>query len=520
MARSPRQPGLFEADALPPADLRPLREPTPAATAVQAAGRRLWFGLHFPGLPLAALPGAAEAPRAVLTQHGRQAKVQFCDPAASRQGVRPGLPVNAALALLPELELLPRNQKRERHLLHELAEWLTQFTPGISLCGPATLLLEIGGSLKLFGTVDQLRAQVLQSLRDRGHTAITAIAPTARAAQWLACAGTSAVITKRELLAGELGQLSIARLPWPAARCRSLNEMGVELLSDCVRLPRDGLARRLGASLLRELDQAYGRCPEVLDWYRPAQHFDERVELEQESTDSRELAAALDRLVERLAGQLLARQRSVSRAWLCCEHRGQPDTRIRIGLLQATAESARLKELGRVQLAATPLPAAVTAVSLQAALDRPLVPRSASLLDDGEATTEDALAFVERLRARLGDESVHGLQTYAEHRPERAWQAVHEPVVIDDRNSAGAGLTGQRPLWMLPVPLQLREVHGQPVFQGALQLSCGPERIETGWWDGDDIRRDYYVASNHRGMRLWVYRDLRQMRWYLHGLFG
>ena len=519
MARAPRQPGLFEAEALPPPKAQPLGALAPPAPAARTAGRHLWLGLYFPGLPLEALPRQAEAPLAVLGHSGRQARVQFCNSAASRHGVRPGLPVNAALALLPELELQQREPPREQQLLCRLAELAMQFTPGVSLAGPAMLLMEIGGSLKLFGDAGELRMQLVQAMREQGCDALTAIAPTARAANWLAFAETDAVITQHARLAGQLGQLRITRLPWPAARCKSLGEMGVESLADCVRLPRDGLARRFGTGLLQELDQAYGRRPQALDWFRPQQHFDDRLELEQESRNGQELAVALDILVERLASQLRACQRSVHRVWLCCEHRDQPDTRLRIGLLQATAEPARLQELGRVKLAATVLPAAVTAVRLQAALDGALALRSGNLLEGGETATEDPLAFVERLRARLGAESVHGLQTCAEHRPERAWQAVREPTAVAN-SPASARPAGQRPLWMLPVPLKLREVRGQPIFQGALQLALGPERIETGWWDGGDIRRDYYVASNDHGMRLWVYRDLRQACWYLHGLFG
>jgi protein ImuB len=63
-------------------------------------------------------------------------------------------------------------------------------------------------------------------------------------------------------------------------------------------------------------------------------------------------------------------------------------------------------------------------------------------------------------------------------------------------------------------------VAGRPVFQGELSLEDNPERIETGWWDGQDVRRDYYRAWNHRGMRLWVFKDCRESCWYLHGLFG
>ena len=61
---------------------------------------------------------------------------------------------------------------------------------------------------------------------------------------------------------------------------------------------------------------------------------------------------------------------------------------------------------------------------------------------------------------------------------------------------------------------------GQPVWEGPLLLEHGPERIESGWWDGGDVRRDYYRASNPRGAMLWVYQDLRSQDWYLHGVFG
>jgi protein ImuB len=54
-----------------------------------------------------------------------------------------------------------------------------------------------------------------------------------------------------------------------------------------------------------------------------------------------------------------------------------------------------------------------------------------------------------------------------------------------------------------------------------LQLLEGPERIETGWWDGREVARDYYVARDDSGAELWVYRErLPPHAWYLHGVFG
>jgi protein ImuB len=73
---------------------------------------------------------------------------------------------------------------------------------------------------------------------------------------------------------------------------------------------------------------------------------------------------------------------------------------------------------------------------------------------------------------------------------------------------------------MLPEPRALSTRAGQPIFGGVLHLEDDPERIESGWWDGRDVRRDYYAARNPRGTRLWVFRDYRESRWYLHGFFG
>ena len=33
------------------------------------------------------------------------------------------------------------------------------------------------------------------------------------------------------------------------------------------------------------------------------------------------------------------------------------------------------------------------------------------------------------------------------------------------------------------------------------------ERIEAGWWDGNGVQRDYYVASDDRGRMFWLYRE-------------
>jgi protein ImuB len=137
-------------------------------------------------------------------------------------------------------------------------------------------------------------------------------------------------------------------------------------------------------------------------------------------------------------------------------------------------------------------------------------------------------ALVEHLRARLGATAVFGLQRVSEHRPENAWRRA-EPKILSApvagppsaEDAYGTGLPLSRPLWLLATPEPLAQHRGRPRRQGALEIVDGPERIESGWWDGGDVARDYYVARDSHDSLLWIYRDSGgERQWFLHGIFG
>jgi protein ImuB len=76
-------------------------------------------------------------------------------------------------------------------------------------------------------------------------------------------------------------------------------------------------------------------------------------------------------------------------------------------------------------------------------------------------------------------------------------------------------------LWLLTAPRTLTARQELPQYHGPLTVLSGPERIETGWWDGQPARRDYFIARNPQGEMLWIYRELAQPdHWFLHGHFG
>jgi protein ImuB len=79
----------------------------------------------------------------------------------------------------------------------------------------------------------------------------------------------------------------------------------------------------------------------------------------------------------------------------------------------------------------------------------------------------------------------------------------------------------RRPLWLLPSPQKLEELDGVPRRRGTLRFVGDVERIETGWWDGGEIGRDYYTVFDIYGVQLWIFRERTDPhRWFLHGVFG
>lgn len=492
--------------------------------------RHLWICIYFNRLPIEINLNSTDmvetVPRAVLAPVKGRQQILLCNAAASQFGVRPGQPANTALALAPELELADRDIAGETRVMGELATRATRFTPAVSIDASNALLLDVRGSLKFFGGLARLRALLIDEFEARGHGFVTACAPTTLASLWLARSGCSQVVHDCAELPGRLGELPIESLDWPADVRRLLAGIGVTTVGECIRLPRDGLARRIGPARLAELDRAFGARPESRVFYHPPRHFETAFDLSAETMDSGLLLAALQKLLTRLDEFLRRRQGGVQVLWVTLHHEGRPAVLERIGLLRASADATYLLELARIRFADLQLAAPVVAITLRTVLAELPPVAGRDLLGDPTEQADAGFALVEQLRIRLGADAVHGIRPVAEHRPEAAWR----PIVFSGRvsgchESAAAsgfcyGPVSRRPVWMLHEPRELQSAAGRPVFGDVLRLEGKPERIETGWWDGRDIRRDYYVAHDHRGMRLWVYRDCREARWYLHGLFG
>lgn len=475
----------------------------------------LWLAAYLPALPLEVFSRAlsAQKPIAVSLQSDGS-RILLCNRAAAAGGVRPGHGVGAAQARVAGLRVLVRDEAAEQAALQRLGAWAGQYSSQISLEPPQALILEVARSVKLFGSVGTIVERMRAGLKRLGYYAVRiAVAPTPLGALLLARAGRQEAIADGHALQRALGSLPLQHLPLDG---QVLQAMGLRVLADLLRLPRQGLNRRLGVAFVDYLDRLLGRIPDPRPLFQPPPHFSAHVTLPSEVESTEALMFACRRLILEMCGYLSARGCGTQRLGWVLEHSGKADTAFFLGLLQPSRASDHFQELLRERLERVELAAPVLGIRLTAGDIQPLGMESEDFFESASTTQRSGPnELLERLFARLSDEVVHGLQPLPEHRPERAW------TYCPPGQTAPSLPFGKRPLWLLPEPEPLEIRSGWPWWGGPLELEPERERIESGWWDGGDVARDYFVAHNPEGERLWVYRELMgEQRWFLHGLFG
>ncbi|MEM1261781.1 MAG: DNA polymerase Y family protein, partial [Pseudomonadota bacterium] len=286
---------------------------SPVLPAARATAPRRWLAVALPELVLESHidPSQRAVEAAIIAEESGQLSVRAMTPAAAEQGVADGMTLAAAMALVPGLRLYTFFPDRVVQCRNALLQMALTFTPTVVCHRADVLLLEIGASRRLFGGFDRLLALLAHELQQRSHDFATAMAPTPRAAAWLAHSRPGAVVDDTDQLDAALRDVSLSALGWPDDVLRRLAAMGVRSLGDCRRLPRTGFAKRFGPARLLELDRAYGQSADPQQAYQPDEPFVARLELTAEIANKARLVGMAAILLERLARFARRRQRCV-----------------------------------------------------------------------------------------------------------------------------------------------------------------------------------------------------------------
>jgi protein ImuB len=401
------------------------------------------------------------------------------------------------------------------------------FTPRVAVESSDAVLLELGGSQRLFGGLPAMLAALRAAFP---RPLQLALAPTPLAAVLLARAGRNCCITDAARLMGRLAPLSLRHLRWPEEELLRLRSMGVTTLAELLRLPRAGLARRIGPERLLQLDQLAGSRPDPRAAIAPLERFSQKVDPDFETFDRERLLGVLNPVLAQLEEFLRERQRGVMALRILLHYRRALPQCCILRCVVPEYRAARFMALLAARLESLPLKGPVRSMELTAGRLQRFVASSAELWTPGEhggsATAAAEPEFLQTLMARLGERAVYGLVEVEEHRPERQWREVLPAGAAAAPVSSAAVLA--RPLGLMaePRPLDVSCDDAGRVrqlqYEGRdLQLVSGPERIESGWWDGGEVARDYYIARAADGAQWWIFRECgAPRRWFVHGCFA
>lgn len=499
-------------------------------------------------------------PFALIAQSGNVERLAGVNAAAAAGGLRPGMALADARALLPGLATRPADALAEAAALTALLRWAGHFSPWVGREADG-LVLDLTGSAHLFGGEAAVMVLIRRRLARAGLTARLALAPTRGAAHALARhAGRGRddaplMVLAAEDLPAALGPLPPAALRLDPGTCATLARLGLRDIAALAALPRAPTARRLGPQVMQRLDQAFGRLPEPVTPEAAPPIFAVRLTLPEPIGLVSDLSAGLARLLARLCERLEAQGQGATLLVLEARRVDGSPQRAVIRLARPMRDAAVLARLFAPRLEEVEAGFGIDTLRL-------LAPETASLPAEqlragtGPARAAgDALAdLVTRFGNRLGFEAVTRFQPAESHLPERSFQIVEARFAATSGSDAGGSdagggdaagdpaggdwhLPAPRPLTIFPpeplletgAPVQAVDAAPPPHFRWrrmrfTLASVSGPERIAPEWWfDHPAWRsgpRDYWRAVTGEGRMLWLFRSLGEPGWWVEGEFA
>lgn len=502
----------------------------------------LWTAINLTRLTLDCIPQAPESAFAVVEKR----RIAAANAQAQAAGVRSGQSLAAAQALLPALAWVEREPAREVAALEDLSLWALQFSSNVALGPPHALVLETGGSIKLFGGLPELLAQMSAALVAQGFTAVLASAPTPTGARMLARSGFSAHPATPAALRAALPGLPVTCLDSASGLTATFETLGLRTVADLLALPRDGLARRFGPHLGDEIDRALGHRPDPVRPIVVPATFRNVIALPIPTASAEAIQFACARAFHQLEGFLRAGKQAIDRIDLILHHeRGsrhsddatRREQSLTLNFFEPSASSKRFMLILRERLNHTTLEQRVERITVCAPEAVAAGESTHALLPEPERSGHGLQTLLERLHARLGADALCSVAAHADHRPAEAGMlqpldaaalrrthAVGGHAGTSRRSGSSAAALpawGPRPVWLVEPPARLAEIGGKPHHDGPLTLMAGPERIESGWWDGRAVTRDYFIAQTGARALVWIFRERGlPPGWFLQGYFG
>ncbi|MGR5057909.1 Y-family DNA polymerase [Vibrio rotiferianus] len=464
----------------------------------------LWIYLHFPRLQLDALFGDNQEQAVVIVESQRCRIIQYNE-IAEQQGIKTNMGLGSAASLCRDLQVHPYHPQTELSKLQEIAQWLYLITSDVVLMPSQGILLRATPMLNLYEGLQNYWTKVSAHLSELRLSFQFGCGFSPFAAKLMALAGANFISEDKSAMQQALSPLPLTLTDLSSTTVEKLQCVGVTTLQGLLELPLQDIARRFDIDLVNYVGRLTGQFKHPVDFYHPTESFQVYLELLFEIENVQWVEKPLAKLLRQLETFLKLRDKVAFELCLTLHQRDKQAQHLLLTSAQGDYLCQRWQQLASLSLESVTLNGPVIGLTLQVKRQgEPL--SSARDFFAGQKGQMNALELLSLLQAKLGKSAVLKPNIACDPRPEKASQ--YRPADEPDMpiNTIPSLL---RPAMQLPEPIALQE---------QVSLVHGPERIVSGWWDGDEIMRDYYIAHTKQGRWLWVFRD-QHKHWFLHGYF-
>ena len=465
-----------------------------------------------------------------VSERGRRV-IRAAHTVAEAAGIRTGMAVADARAVLPALQVVALSPGKEGRLLRQLGAWCLRYTPDVALDLPDGLMLDISGCPHLWGGERAYLRDLVLKLKAMGYDARAAIADTMGTAWAVARYGRETPIVPAGLQSEALQSLPPAALRLEPEVTGRLHTLGLYTIGHFSHMLRPALQRRFGKALLNRLDQALGTLTEHLDPLRPAPPYEVRLPCPEPIRTAAGIEEALRRLLKAICLRLDQEGKGLRTAVLTCYRIDHQKETVQIQTSSPCRDAAHLLKLFALRIPQI-RPAWGIDLFLFEARETEALPVQQEALWQVAGTDEKAVAeLLDKIAGKVGRGKVHRYLPQAHYWPERAYRKA---ASLQEEPQEAWREDALRPVFLLPRPEKITVSVLLPDYPPLLfryrgriyriAKAEGPERIEREWWLEEGLYRDYYAVEAENGARYWLFRagpyNAPQSAWYLHGFFA
>ena len=427
-------------------------------------------------------------------------------------------------------DLLKINLSEQKKIISELAKTISRFSSTVTI-DSATIIFEIKSSLRYFGGIRKIIVEIDISVKEKlkllilKNTFYYGISPTINCSSIIAKSKKNLFIDKESKIKSILGNILIENLNLDGWQKKIFLSMGVKKIKDIWRLPISGLKKRVGNEIILQLNKAIGLEPELIKRYSLPEHFTSSYNLSYPIIDENKALLILEKLLNKLCVFLQKRNLCTSRFLVTLKNEKSKDIRLYIKLRQPSCSKNHFMVLIKAHLENKKILSPITEISLNAKSFQQKNNASDFMLPSNfnsanqKAPVDKLNLFIETLTARIGEKFLKKPRYIDHHCPE--YSALEGKTDEPPIKKAPKILQNLRPIWLFSEPKKLNRYNHQLYHNQKISLISGPERIESSWWEQNENQRDYYIAEEGCGVRLWVFQDrTKPGEWFVHGIFS